>query len=122
MKVWPVFNDLGDLPPGIHRATLAEIILHFGATRHRAVMARRLERICRLARSTGYLSRFIVFGSFITSKAEPNDVDIFLLMDDFFDVRAVLAEARLIFDHSAAQDIFGASIFWIRRVAALAAC
>ena len=40
-------------------------------------------------------------------------------MDDSFDVRAVLAEARLIFDHSAAQDLFGASIFWIRRAAAL---
>jgi hypothetical protein len=40
-------------------------------------------------------------------------------MEDSFDVEAVLAEARLIFDHAVAQDLFGASIFWIRRAAAL---
>ena len=82
-------------------------------------MARRLERIYGLARSTGHLTRFIIFGSFITDKPYPNDVDIFLLMDDSFDVRSVVAEARLIFDHSTAQNAFGASLFWIRRVAAL---
>ncbi len=30
MKDWPDFNDDGDLPPGIHQATLAEVIEHFG--------------------------------------------------------------------------------------------
>lgn len=44
-------------------------------------MARRLERIYTLVRATGHLARFIIFGSFVTAKAEPNDVDIFLLMD-----------------------------------------
>jgi hypothetical protein len=82
-------------------------------------MARRLERIYRLANNTGHLARFIIFGSFVTSKIEPNDVDIFLLMDDSFDVRQVLPEAALVFDHAAAQDLLGASVFWIRRVAAL---
>jgi hypothetical protein len=45
-----------------------------------------LERIYKLAISTGHLGRFIVFGSFITAKIEPNDVAIFLLMNDSFDV------------------------------------
>jgi hypothetical protein len=78
-----------------------------------------LERICQLARSTGGLARFIVFGSFVTTKPEPNDVDIFLLMEDSFDVRQLSAEARLVFDHAAAQNLLGASVFWIRRAAAL---
>ncbi len=30
MKQWPEFNEYGDLPPGIHPATLAEVIEHFG--------------------------------------------------------------------------------------------
>ncbi len=119
MKTWPQFNEHGDLPPGIHAATLEEVIRHFGSTSRRAVIARRLERIFQLAHSTGHLARFIVFGSFITGKAEPNDVDIFLLMEDSFDVNKVSTEARLVFDHAAAQNLFGASVFWIRRAAAL---
>jgi len=30
------------------------------------------------------LARFAVFGSFVTDKAEPNDVDIVLIMEDAF--------------------------------------
>ena len=119
MKAWPEFNERGDLPIGIHSATLNEIVEHFGTTPRRTVIARRMERIYQLTRSTGHLARFIVFGSFGTSKSEPNDVDIFLLMEDSFDVRQVSTEARLVFDHAAAQNLLGASVFWIRRAAAL---
>jgi hypothetical protein len=50
MKDWPDFNDNGDLPPGIHQATLVEVIEHFGKdTLQRRTMARRLERIYTLA-------------------------------------------------------------------------
>ena len=82
-------------------------------------MARRLERIYSLVRATGHLARFIIFGSFITAKPEPNDVDIFLLMDDDFDVSKVTGEAAILFDHLAAQNYEGASIFWVRRLGAL---
>src|SRR5437899_48187 len=119
MRTWPEFNEHGDLPIGIYTATLDEVLHHFGTTTRRAVIARRLERIYRLAHSTGHLARFIVFGSFTTAKPEPNDVDIFLLMEDSFDVRHVSPEARLVFDHTAAQNLLGASVFWIRRAAAL---
>ena len=47
-------------------------------------MALRLERIYRLASQTGYLARFVVFGSFVTTKPRPNDVDVFMLMEDTF--------------------------------------
>jgi hypothetical protein len=30
MKKWPEFNVHGDLPVGIHQATLVEMIEHFG--------------------------------------------------------------------------------------------
>jgi len=119
MKAWPDFNECGDLPQGVHLATLEDVFRRFAGTPRRAVTARRLERIYRLALSTGHLGRFIVFGSFVTTKIEPNDVDIFLLMDDSFDVRQVSPEASLVFDHAAAQNLLGASVFWIRRAAAL---
>jgi hypothetical protein len=120
MKQWPSLNNAGDLPPGIHPVTLAEVLEQFGQNSpRRATVARRLERIYSLAQRTGGLARFIIFGSFITAKAEPNDVDIFMLMDDAFDVSKVTGETAILFDHLAAQNYEGASIFWVRRAGAL---
>jgi hypothetical protein len=81
MKHWPNFNGDGDLPVGIHQATLAEATQHFGAgSLRRETIARRLERIYRFAGSTGQ---------------------------------------AIIFDNMAAQNIEGAGVFWIRRMAAI---
>ena len=119
MKEWPKFNESGDLPTGIHRATLAEVMDHFGrGSFQRAIVAKRLERIYSLARQTGKVVRFIIFGSFVTTKISPQDVDIFLLMDDTFDVRKLKGEDAIIFNHMPAQNYEGASIFWVRRMAA----
>ena len=120
MQQWPTFDSNGDLPIGIYRTTLAAVIAHFGtSTLQRRLVAQRLARIYTLARSTGQLARFVIFGSFVTAKREPNDVDIFLLMEDTFDAQQVESEAAIIFDHVAAQHYEGASIFWIRRMAAI---
>lgn len=120
MKKWPEFDNNGDLPVDIYPATLTEILQHFGTgTVRRDLLGQRLERIYTLANSTGKVARFIVFGSFVTAKQSPNDIDIFLLMDDSFDVDHVYGEAALIFDHQEAQNILGASIFWIRKLAAI---
>lgn len=116
----PSFTETGELPVGIHRASLREILGRFGTeTLKRKVLALRLERIYRLASETGYLARFVVFGSFVTAKPEPNDVDVFMIMEDSFDVGQLTGEARLLFDHAASQAHFGGSIFWVRRLAAL---
>ena len=101
-------------------ATLAEVVAHFGSgTPQRQRVARRLEHIYALAKASGHLARFIVFGSFVTAKPAPNDVDIFLLMEDSFDVSQVPHDILSVFDHTAAQNVLGASVFWIRRAAAL---
>ncbi|MBN1318128.1 MAG: hypothetical protein JXA42_21780 [Anaerolineales bacterium] len=118
-KKWPDFNKNGDLPPGIHQAKLSQVVEHFGqTTTKRQIVAHRLERIYSFAIGTGHLARFIIFGSFVTNKPDPGDIDIFLLMEDTFDVSQVTGEAALIFDHMATRDYEGASIFWIRRLAA----
>lgn len=82
----PPFTASGDLPAGIHRATLREMLDRFGTgSPKRKVRALWLERIYRLASKTGHLARLVVFGSFVTAKPEPNDVDVFMLMEDTFD-------------------------------------
>ena len=116
MKKWPEFNNEGDLPVGIHQATLTEILQHFGTgAEQRKLVGQRLERIFMLAHSTGKVARFIVFGSFVTAKPVPGDVDIFLLMEDSFEVTRVPREVALVFDQQKAQSVLGASVFWIRK-------
>lgn len=73
----------------------------------------------KLAFSTGQVVRFIVFGSFVTAKSDPVDVDIFMLMEDSFDSNQVTGEAAIVFDHLAVQNVEGASVFWIRRQGAI---
>ena len=117
----PEFNETGDLPIGVHEASLAEAVARFGTgSDRRKLVARRLERIHQIASQTGHLARFVVFGSFVTDKHEPNDVDVFMIMDDNFDMGSLVGEPRLLFvDHGTAQDHFGASVFWMRRMAAI---
>ena len=116
----PPTAKTGDLPQGVHQASLQEVLNDFGqATIQRQLVGMRLQRVYELAVATGGLKRFIVFGSFVTAKPEPNDVDVFLVMHDTFDLSQVTGEARLVFDHPAAQAHFGASVFWLRQLAAL---
>jgi hypothetical protein len=39
-------------------------------------------------------------------------------MEDSFDASRLTGEVRLLFDHAVAQAHFGASVFWLRRLAA----
>lgn len=116
----PALTETGDLPAGVHAADLGLVLRRFGAgALQRRSVGLRLARVYRIARATGHLGRFLVFGSFITAKPEPDDVDIFLLMEDTFDASRLTGDTRLLFDHLAAQAYFGASVFWLRRLAAL---
>jgi len=112
--LWPDFNALGDLPIGVYRATMAEVIAHFGrGTTQRVAITARLERLYELAHRTGHVQRFIIFGSYVTEEPNPRDVDIFLVMRGGFQPRDAPPEAQSLFQHDTAQREFGASIFWV---------
>ena len=116
----PDFNADGDLPPGIHHATMDEVVARFGGsgpTRHSCT--RNLRYIYDLAKSTGQLERIVVFGSYVTDKAAPNDVDVILVMSGTFHPSDVPIHASGLFDHAVAQARFGASVFWIKPSFAL---
>jgi hypothetical protein len=115
----PDFNEHGDLPVDVHTATLEEVLVRFAQSNaQRVAVGQRLSRIHQLATETGHVLRFVVFGSFITAKPAPNDVDVFIVMDDDFDYSQTQGETRLLFEHGTAQSHFGASVFWLRQLAA----
>ncbi len=116
----PAFNEEGDLPPGVYRATLQEVLERFGqGSVQRCAVSDRLNRLYQLVASTGHLARFVVFGSFVTAKINPNDVDVILVMEDTFDLASVTGEAALVFQHLEADAHFGANVFWTRRSGAI---
>lgn len=111
----PPFDSRGDLPEGVHPATLAEALARFGhGAPQREIVTARLVRVYDLARATGELLRFVIFGSYVTAKPEPNDVDIILVMRDDFAERDYDPEAFPVFDQLRAQRELGASLFAIR--------
>lgn len=111
----PDFNEAGDLPAGIHRAQMADVIARFGGgSVKRVLVTERLRHIYALATRTELLTRFIVFGSYVTSKPEPNDVDVVMVMDNAFSLKICPSECLGLFDHPTAQARYGASIFWVR--------
>ena len=111
----PEFVSRGDLPVGVHRATLDEVLARFGhSTPQRQLVTARLLRIHKLAQATGKLLRFVIFGSYVTAKPAPNDVDIILVMQDDLTEQDYDPDTFPLFDHLRAQEVLGASLFAIR--------
>jgi hypothetical protein len=116
----PDFNANGDLPPGIHRATIDEVVARFGGPGYaRQQCTRNLRHILELAQRTGNLERLIIFGSYVSDKLAPNDVDVILVMNESFHPDEAPIEAVGLFIHSIAQTRFGASVFWIKPTMAI---
>lgn len=110
----PEWNALGDLPMGVHRAKFEEVLKHFGeGTPQRQLITARLHRVYEQAQRTNKLERFVIFGSYVTTKPTPNDVDIILVMREDFSSSDCDAENEPLFDHLRCQQVFGASVFWL---------
>jgi hypothetical protein len=111
----PFLNLDGELPEGVHRASLREVLERFGqGGPQRQLVTARLLRVFQLARNTGKLERFVIFGSYITAKPDPNDVDIILVMRDDFTEEDYDPAVFPLFDHLRAQRELGVSLFVIR--------
>ena len=111
----PDLNDEGELPEGIHQATIDEVVAQFGSgTSQRGIVTARLQQIYQLVKGTEHLQQFLIFGSYITTKPEPNDIDIVLIFDDDFDIAACDEKVKELLNHQRAETELGASIFWIR--------
>jgi hypothetical protein len=111
----PEMTQTGDLPTGIYSANWREIEDRFGhGTEARVRAFQKLRRLYKLAHRSGNLSRFLVFGSFVSTVADPRDVDIVLIMKAGFVLENAPRECRTLFSHADAEARYGASVFWIR--------
>jgi hypothetical protein len=97
--VLPYLTSGGELDPGVYLATW---------------LSGRLRTILKLAATGGRLRRVFVWGSFVTAKPAPRDLDILLIMNDDFEVDQMSAPAKAIFDCTRAKLLFESDIFWAR--------
>jgi hypothetical protein len=115
MTVLPDFNSEGDLSAGVHRVGWEEFVSRFGqSTLRRVWLLERFEVLLQLATATGKLRRIFVWGSFVTAKPNPKDLDILLLMDADFEVDAISPHAQEVFDATRAKLRFHSDVFWAR--------
>ncbi|NLY00936.1 MAG: hypothetical protein GXY83_33005 [Rhodopirellula sp.] len=79
----PEFNELGLLPPAIHRTDLDDFRKRFAIFNRsdRRLRFDQLQRLLGEVKKTTIVKRVIVGGSFVTAKAEPNDFDCILVLD-----------------------------------------
>lgn len=81
----PDFDEHGNLPPGIHDATLDEVIERFSTPKS----MRRKDLCERLVRFIGFVEEFAIIvyvdGSYVTSKLSPKDIDLIVVLPDDFD-------------------------------------
>jgi len=116
--VWfmlPELTPQGDLPAGVHVASWEEFRSCFGElTPRRVWLYGRLQALVVLAASTGKLRRVFVWGSFVTAKPSPKDVDVLLIMSEDFEVEHIAPPAQAIFDSIRAKLVFECDVFWAR--------
>jgi hypothetical protein len=119
--VIPPFSAAGTLPPGIHEADdWSEVIRRFGGTARRAELLAMLRLGLDNLRSAG-CPWVLLDGSFVTDKAEPNDVDgcwqleptmDLARLDSCFLLRRPFADKRL------QKDLYGMDFYRANQVEA----
>jgi len=111
----PKFKKSGNLPKGIHRARFDEIRDVFGSnSARRKWLIVQLEKIIELAKSTGKLERVIMWGSFVSDKEFPGDLDFLLIMSADFDLGKLDPEVKRVFNYFEARIAFNADVFWTK--------
>ena len=92
-----------------------EVFVRFATpSARRQWLGEQLRSLVALAQSTGQLARVLLWGSFVTSKEVPNDLDVLLVMGTAFAVEALPAPAHVVFDHVQARLHVQADVFWTK--------
>ncbi len=108
-------NRDGNLPEGVHVATVEEVVSRFATTSaRRKWLGERLRSLLAMAKSTEQLQRVFLWGSFVTSKDSPNDLDVLLVMSADFESNKLPEICHLLFDHAQARLRFNADVFWTK--------
>lgn len=107
----PEFIGPGVLPPGIHSATLEEIEARYGKFQRsdrRARLLATVREFVQEVRACRWVQRVLLAGSVVTSKDEPDDIDVLLVFERRADFVELLPHEYNVLYQAGAQRRFGA--------------
>lgn len=82
----PPLRPDGTLPPGVHQATLEELLTSYPpVNEQRRILNDSLQRVVEELRKLAPSFLIYVDGSYVTRKAEPNDVDLLVKTDRYLE-------------------------------------
>ncbi len=86
----PTLRRNGTLPRGVHPATMAEVLQAYPSiNQQRQILNDSLQRAVIELRKLEPTLVIFVDGSYITNKAEPNDVDLLIKIDRFLETEII---------------------------------
>lgn len=94
--------------------SLAEIRQRYGEhTARRQFLWQRLQTIVQLLTATGALLRLYLFGSFITAKPNPGDLDCLAVMASGFTTDHLPPSLVTVFQHDVCRLYYQADVIWV---------
>ncbi|MCI0695860.1 hypothetical protein L0337_28145 [candidate division KSB1 bacterium] len=93
---------------------LDEFAEQYGAsTPRRQFLFNQARSVISLLRATGQVKRVFVFGSFVSEKPNPNDVDFFVVMTADFTTFHLKGRIAEVFQNEACRIRYGVDLFWV---------
>jgi predicted nucleotidyltransferase len=95
-------------------ASLDDIRIRFGtSTPRRQFLFRQLEIIIDQLLVTRNVRQIYLFGSFVSGKASPNDVDLLVVMNAGFSTTQIDGKVLELFQHDVCRIRYHADLFWV---------
>lgn len=109
----PQLTSNGYLPPGIHPATIEEVEKRFGRFDRSDRRPRLFEQLLKFindARQAGFVKRVVLAGSFVSSKAEPNDFDVVIALNENIAGTTIQPNHYALINHRSASRKYGGDV------------
>lgn len=86
------------------------------ATPRRQFLFGRLQDLVNDLVSTGSVKRIYLFGSFVSGKSSPNDIDLFIVMEAGLTTAQLSGKVSEVFQHDLCRIRYHANVFWVTEV------
>ena len=104
----------GYLPPGIHEASLRETLARFGVgSAAREQKGNLLRLVVEAAQAYPTIKRILVWGSFVTTKPSPNDLDYSLVVSNIHRFTEIASMYQRFLVPSEARLFYGTDVNYL---------
>ena len=114
----PAFEQ-GLLPVGVHECTMDELKTRFGsfqASDRRPHLFGKLQEFVVEVKRSGFVRHLVIDGSFVTSRADPQDIDLIIVVVSNHDISADLSPGQYnLVSKKRVRDRLGFDIIAVRE-------